>query len=63
MQKAFLLILLLGIISCKPKQTESKLKQGIYRATLDVMDDEVLPFNFEVLVDGSINLFNAEEII
>ncbi len=63
MKKALLLILLLPIISCNTKEANRTLQQGIYRATLDVKDDEVLPFNFEVKADGTINLFNAEEII
>lgn len=41
----------------------SELLSGNYRATLKVQDNKKLPFNFMVKPNGSIEIYNAEEII
>ena len=62
------LLVVLVLISCKnetktetPK--ENRLKVGTYRATLEVQDNELLPFNFEVESTDQLKIFNAEEVI
>ncbi|EDP70539.1 Redoxin domain protein [Flavobacteriales bacterium ALC-1] len=44
-------------------QNEKTLKNGTYRAVLDVQDNEELPFVFEVKSPTELNIFNAEEVI
>lgn len=53
----------LSMLNCKQKQTLNHLEFGIYRATLELQDNEVLPFNFEVTSDSTLVIFNAEERI
>lgn len=63
------LVIFLGtllFISCKTETTQksiSDLKTGFWRATLDVQDDEQLPFIFQVSDQGNIIIHNAEERI
>src|SRR5690606_14883601 len=51
---------------CKDSQT-SILKSGIWRAGLQTMDDQILPFNFKLIHSGkriyTMEIYNAEEII
>ncbi|MBT8278143.1 MAG: TlpA family protein disulfide reductase [Bacteroidia bacterium] len=54
--------LFMSLTSCQ-NDLKNELSEGIYRATLEVQDSEVLPFNFEVLADKTLNMFNAEEVI
>lgn len=63
MQKALLFLVTFILVSCNSNKSVQKLKLGSYRATLEVMDNEVLPFNFEVIAGDMLNLFNAEEVI
>lgn len=63
MQKTLLLLFIFTLVSCNNESSVQKLKQGTYRATLEVMDNEVLPFIFEVGKDDKIKIFNAEEVI
>lgn len=55
------------IIGCKEKNQNSNLKEGIWRVELDVMDNQVLPFNLKVNkeVNGiyTMQIINAEEVI
>lgn len=53
----------LSMLNCEQKQTLNHLEFGIYRATLALQDNEVLPFNFEVTSDSTLVIFNAEERI
>ena len=63
MQKALLLLFIITLVSCNNESSVQRLKQGTYRATLEVMDNEVLPFIFEVESDDKIKIFNAGEVI
>lgn len=59
-----LLSLFVGIslLSCQEKeQVHSAV--GMYLGELDVLDNETLPFNFEVLSDSTVAFYNAEEKI
>jgi thiol-disulfide isomerase/thioredoxin len=55
------------IVACKEKNQNSNLKEGIWRVELDVMDNQVLPFNLKVNkeVNGiyTMQIINAEEVI
>ncbi len=42
---------------------EGKLNSGMYKASLVVQDDEILPFLFEVTSNNGLKIFNAEEVI
>lgn len=62
------LIIILTIFSCKNEtqqevKHESVLKNGKYRANLEVQDNESLPFIFEVLSKDRLNIYNAQEVI
>lgn len=60
--KPFLLLIVVAAVlcSCKPK-TETGLKTGMWHASLEVRDNQLLPFTFQVNPDKSITIFNAEE--
>jgi thiol-disulfide isomerase/thioredoxin len=58
-------LLLLSLFSCVNPENEG-LKEGRWSAQLEVMDKEVLPFNFDLKKEISgyvINIYNAEETI
>lgn len=55
--------IILSIYSCTEKPKNTTLKNGKYRAVLEVQDKEELPFIFEVTSPSSLRLFNAEEVI
>jgi peroxiredoxin len=68
MKKCFLTIFfLLLIFSCKQAEEKQELKEGIWRASLDVMDGQQLPFNFKLFKaengDYNLEILNAEEVI
>ncbi|VAV83907.1 conserved hypothetical protein [hydrothermal vent metagenome] len=63
MQKLLVLLLIFTFVSCKTETSIQKLKLGKYRATLEVMDNEELPFIFEVETGDKLKIFNAEEVI
>ncbi|MBQ4821979.1 TlpA disulfide reductase family protein [Aquimarina sp. MMG016] len=67
MKKNSFLILLVFItfVSCKEdnKRIDLDFKSGPWRATLEVQDNEQLPFLFEVMDDQTLKIFNAEEEI
>jgi len=62
MQKALILLLSILTISCKTEHL-STLQLGIWRAELQVSEQETLPFNFEVTSAHTIKIFNADEVI
>ncbi|MEH6747010.1 MAG: TlpA disulfide reductase family protein [Maribacter arcticus] len=55
------------MVACKEKNQNSNLEEGIWRVELDVMDNQVLPFNLKVNkeVNGiyTMQIINAEEVI
>ena len=55
----------LCFLSCNDaeKKQDLLLKEGPWRAELQVSDSEVLPFNFEVLSNGQLEIYNADEVI
>ena len=63
MKKIVLIVICIGLFGCS--RTKNKdLKAGSWRATLEVMDGALLPFNFDLShVEGAytIKVFNAEE--
>lgn len=61
MKHVIVVIIIFTMFSCKKEI--KKLELGIYRATLEVNDSKELPFNFEVLSDNRLHIFNAEEVI
>lgn len=61
----FFYILIL-ISSCKSDRDDSlatELRQGFWRATLEVQDGELLPFIFKVNENSTMTIYNAEERI
>jgi peroxiredoxin len=56
-------LILLALLNCKEQQPKSVLKEGNYRATLEVKDGELLPFIFKVLDSSHIEIYNAKEVI
>ena len=63
MRNIILCIIALVVFSCAEETKEQKLKNGTYRAVLEVQDNEELPFIFEVKSPTELNIFNAEEVI
>ena len=63
MKPIFILLLTLLLYSCKEETKVEKLKAGTYRAELKVNDSLNLPFNFEVISEHTLKIFNAEEVI
>ncbi|CAL2078571.1 TlpA disulfide reductase family protein [Tenacibaculum sp. 190524A05c] len=58
-----LLLLLIISFSCTTKETQNKLAIGSYKASLLIQDNEVIPFNFDVLNEHKLNIYNADEVI
>ncbi|APQ19422.1 peroxiredoxin family protein [Maribacter hydrothermalis] len=62
-----ILIIFTLLFSCKPKVNNLNIAEGLWRVELDVMDNQILPFNLKVnqTVNGnySMQIFNAEEVI
>lgn len=52
----------LFLFGCVSDNSDS-LKEGVWRAELQVADDVVLPFNFEVTSPNALKIFNADEVI
>ncbi|MFP4846167.1 peroxiredoxin family protein [Winogradskyella sp. PE311] len=63
MRQIIACLLLFVFSSCKKEANDHKLKVGTYRATLQLQDNEVLPFIFEVDSPEKLRIFNAEEVI
>ena len=57
------LVAFLLMLNCQEEKQGLKLKEGIYRGVLELQDNELLPFNFEVKPDSTLVIFNAEERI
>ena len=57
------LIAFVLIVACANETKQQTLKNGIYRAVLEVKDNEQLPFIFEVKSPTKLSVFNAEEVI
>ncbi len=62
MRLIFALLLIGFTFSCN-KEEHQTLKVGTYQVAMDVQDNEQLMFNFEIMDDHTLNIFNAEEII
>lgn len=62
MRKLFCLPILILFLSCNLDRSET-LKEGIWRAELQLTDTEVLPFNFEVTSRDAFKIFNGDEVI
>ncbi|WP_434035656.1 peroxiredoxin family protein [Formosa sp. 4Alg 33] len=62
MRYFLLLSVAICLFNCKQPESE-KLEKGMWRATIEAQDSEVLPFNFEVVNDSTLTVFNAEEEI
>lgn len=58
----FFSIILFSVLSCADKPPKT-LKSGIWRATLEVMDNESLSFNFEVKSETELHIYNDKEDI
>ena len=43
-------LVLLFLVACSPKNQEFTLEKGIWKLSLTLQDNEVLPFNFKSLV-------------
>lgn len=63
MKNSLIVLVALVFLGCKEETKPKHLELGTYRATLEVQDNEILPFNFEVTSVNSIKIFNAEEVI
>lgn len=62
-----ILALLTFMISCNDQKKTPSLSEGVWRAELEVMDNEILPFNFKLNKDAdgvyTMQIMNAEEVI
>ena len=56
------LLMIMLAWSCEDEKI-TKLKQGEYRGLLTLQDDELLPFNFKVLDNDQIEIYNNDEVI
>ncbi|ULC58073.1 TlpA family protein disulfide reductase [Flaviramulus sp. BrNp1-15] len=61
--RILILLVLAFMFSCKSEVKINKLEAGTYRAELKVNDSLNLPFNFEVISEHTLKVFNAEEVI
>jgi thiol-disulfide isomerase/thioredoxin len=63
MKNLLLLALIMSLVSCQKEKKEATLALGMYKASLEVQDNETLPFLFEVTSATTLKIFNAEEVI
>ncbi|WP_298345572.1 TlpA disulfide reductase family protein [uncultured Algibacter sp.] len=63
MKFKILIVFVVLMVSCKNQDKIVKLEKGRYRAELKVNDTLDLPFNFEVISENKLQVFNAEEVI
>ena len=63
MKHNIIIILAVLMFSCKEKTNTRTLEKGLYRAELKVNTSLNLPFNFEVISENKLHVFNAEEVI
>ncbi len=57
------LLFIISILFSCSKDRSNVLKEGVWRAELQVTDSEVLPFNFEVTSPQALKIYNADEVI
>ncbi|MDG5491235.1 peroxiredoxin [Psychroserpens sp. SPM9] len=62
MRKLFVILVLGMLFSCNMNRPEA-LKEGVWRAELQLTEQDVLPFNFEVTSRDALKIFNADEVI
>ena len=62
MYKGLIIASIILLFSCK-QEVSKTLKVGTWRAELKVLDNEILPFNFEVTSAHSLKLFNGDDRI
>ncbi|WP_299104694.1 TlpA disulfide reductase family protein [uncultured Tenacibaculum sp.] len=60
---SLLLITTLTFLSCNHSSNPTVLKEGNYRATLQLQDHQELPFTFKVIDNKHLEIYNAEETI
>ena len=64
MKNYLVFICVLALFSCQENKSEPlTLEVGTYQASLEVKDDNLLPFLFEVTPENTLKIFNAEEEI
>lgn len=63
MKTIFLMLCAVLFFSCNSEKKGVKLNKGRYRAELKVNDSLNLPFNFEVVSEKELKIFNADEVI
>ncbi len=63
MKYIIIVLLVFVFCSCKHEKPVNKLEPGVYRASLKVSSKQELPFNFEVISETELKIFNAEEVI
>ncbi len=61
MRKLLVLPLLMLIFGCNLNRPDA-LKEGVWRAELQISETEVLPFNFEVTSRDALKIFNGDEV-
>ncbi|MBT8264509.1 MAG: TlpA family protein disulfide reductase, partial [Muriicola sp.] len=60
-----LITILALLLSCKQSK-EAVLNEGVWRGTMEVMDNQELPFNFTIEKEGNeyvMEMFNADEVL
>ncbi|MGS2726506.1 peroxiredoxin family protein [Psychroserpens sp. BH13MA-6] len=62
MRKLIILTALILCVSCNINRPDA-LKEGVWRAELQLTETEILPFNFEVTSRNALKIFNADEVI
>lgn len=67
MRKYLIPVYLLLVFGCTPELKENQPKEGVWQARLEVKDQQILPFNFELYKPDertfSMNVLNGEETI
>ncbi|MEP2280993.1 TlpA disulfide reductase family protein [Maribacter sp.] len=62
-----ILSVLMLLVGCKENRPKVNLSEGIWLVELDIMDNQILPFNLKVVKnddgDYAMQIFNAEEVI
>ena len=63
MKRVVVFLLAISFFSCNMNTGVKTLEPGKYRGTFEVMDNEILPFSFEVVNANLLRITNAEEVI
>ena len=63
MKRFAIVLVAVLLVACNETPTQKTLKPGHYRGTFEVMDNQLLPFNFEVINANTLQLTNADEVI